>query len=89
MVNQPVSLLCITFSQMKTAGFIWIIFLETLNVMRCAIWYHLHNSKTVKNTHGGVLHLQLTKSNDPPWVFFTIFRYYKWYQFTQSISNVL
>ena len=24
-------------------------------VMRCAIWYHLHNLKNLKNTHGGVL----------------------------------
>ena len=24
-------------------------------VMHCAIWYHLYNLKTVKNTHGGVL----------------------------------
>ena len=24
-------------------------------VMRFAIWYHLYNSKNVKNTHGGVL----------------------------------
>ena len=24
-------------------------------VMRCAIWYDVHNSKNVKNTHGGVL----------------------------------
>ena len=23
--------------------------------MRCAIWYHLHNLKKVKNTHRGVL----------------------------------
>ena len=23
-------------------------------VMRCAIWYHLHDLKNVKNTHGGV-----------------------------------
>ena len=23
--------------------------------MLCAIWYHLHNLKNVKNTHGGVL----------------------------------
>ena len=22
---------------------------------RCAIWYHFHNLKNVKNTHGGVL----------------------------------
>ena len=25
--------------------------------MHCAIWYHLHNFKNAKNTHGGVLHL--------------------------------
>ena len=24
-------------------------------VMRCAIWYHLHNLKNMKNTQGGVL----------------------------------
>ena len=29
--------------------------LNRLNVMRCAIWYHLHNLKNMKNTHGGVL----------------------------------
>ena len=30
--------------------------------MLCAIWYHLHNFKNVKNTHGGVLLLvELTK----------------------------
>ena len=26
-----------------------------LNVVRCAIWQHLYNLKSVKNTHGGVL----------------------------------
>ena len=26
--------------------------------MLCAIWYHLHNLKNVKNTHGGVLLLE-------------------------------
>ena len=26
-----------------------------INVMRCAIWYHLYNIKIVKNTHGGVI----------------------------------
>ena len=25
-----------------------------LNVVRCAIWYHLYNLKNLKNTHGGV-----------------------------------
>ena len=24
-------------------------------VVSCAIWYHLHNLKNIKNTHGGVL----------------------------------
>ena len=31
--------------------------LVVLNVMHCAIWYHLHNLKNVKNTHGGVFHV--------------------------------
>ena len=50
--------------------------------MRCAIWYQLYNLKNVKNTHGGVKTAWLkagnklkacnvTKSNTPPWVFFT------------------
>ena len=47
--------------------------------MRCAIYYHLHNLKNVKNTHGGLLllvklqakSLQLYLNNTPPWVFFT------------------
>ena len=37
-------------------------YLETLlekniqiNVVHCAIWYHLYNLKNVKNIHGGVL----------------------------------
>ena len=31
--------------------------------MFCAIWYHLYNLKSVKNTHGGVLLLvKFTKS---------------------------
>ena len=38
-------------------------------VMRCAIWYHLYELKNVKNTHG-----QKSKSNTPPWVFFTFFK---------------
>ena len=45
------------------------------------------NLKNVKNTHGRVLLLvNLTKSNTPPWVFFTFFRLYRWCQITQSIS---
>ena len=26
-----------------------------LNVVRCAIYYHLYNLKNMKNTHGGLL----------------------------------
>ena len=29
--------------------------IRVLNVVRCAIWYHLYNLKNVKNTHGGLL----------------------------------
>ena len=55
-------------------------------VMRCVIWYHLYNSKNVKNTHGGVSRLvklqasacNFTKSNTPPWVFFTFVELYIW-----------
>ena len=50
--------------------------------MLCAIWYHLHNLKNVKNTHGGVLLLvksqalafNFTKSNTPPWVSFYVLK---------------
>ena len=60
--------------------------------MRCTIWYHLYNLKNVKNTHGEVLVLvklqalacTFTKSNTPPWVFFTLFKLYKWYQIAQA-----
>ena len=51
-----------------------------LNVMLCAIWYHLYNLKNVKNTQGGVLLLvacNFSKSNTPPWVFFTFFKLLK------------
>ena len=59
------------------------------NVMRCAIWYHLHNLKNAKNTHGEVLILvkfQASKINTPPWAFFTFFKFYKWYQIAQRIT---
>ena len=59
--------------------------------MLCAIWYHLYNLKSVKNTHEGVLILvklhaeacNFTMTNTPPWVFFTFFKLYKWYQIAQ------
>ena len=41
-----------------------------------AIWFHLYNLKNVKNAHEGVLlkPCNFTKSNTPPWVFFTFFK---------------
>ena len=52
--------------------------------MFCAIWYHLHNLKDVKNIHEGVLlfvKLQASgynsnKSNTHQWVFFTFFKFH-------------
>ena len=40
----------------------------------------------MKNTHGGVLLLVkfFTKSNTPPWVFFTFSKLYEWYQIAKS-----
>ena len=63
-----------------------------LYVMRCTIWYHLYNLKNMANTHGGVLLLvqaeacNFTKSNTPPWMFFTFFKLYKWYQIAQRLT---
>ena len=69
--------------------------LQISNVIRCTIWYHLHNSKNVENTHGGLLLLvklqaeacNFTKSNIPPWVLFTFLKLIRWYQFAQRITN--
>ena len=60
----------------------------------CAIWYHSYSLKNVKNTYGGVLVLvklqthasACNKSNTLPWVFFTFFKLYKWYQIPQNIT---
>ena len=60
--------------------------------MLFAIWCHLYNLKSVKITHGRVLLLvklealacSFTKSNTPPWVFFTFFKLCKWYQIAQQ-----
>ena len=35
---------------------------------------------------GGGLACKFTKSNTPPWVFFTFFKLLKWYQIAQSVS---
>ena len=65
-----------------------------LNIaMRCvlniAIWYQLHNFKNAKNTHEGALLLSIIKSSTLPWVFFTFFKLYKWYEFAQRITCIL
>ena len=65
-------------------------------VVRCAIWYLLHNLKNVKSTHGGALILvnlqaeafNFTKISAPPWVCFTLFKLYKWYQIAQRITVI-
>ena len=67
---------------------------QHINKTLSAIWYHLYNLKNVKNTLEGVLLLvklqamacNFTKSNIPPWVFFTFFKLYTWYQTAQSIT---
>ena len=56
---------------------------QHLFVMLCVILYHLYNLKNVKNTHGRTLLLIKTKSNTPPWVFFTFLKLDKWYQIAQ------
>ena len=48
--------------------------------MRCAIWYHLNNIEKA-------LACNFTKSNTPPWVFFTFFKLYKWYHMAQRTTN--
>ena len=39
----------------KFAAFNSHVLIANSGVMFCAIWYHLHNLKNVKNTYGGVL----------------------------------
>ena len=60
----------------------------------CRISYHLYNLKNVNNIHEGLLLLvklqaedcDFTKSNTPPWLFFTFYELHKWYQTAQSIT---
>ena len=67
------------------------VFLEDIlmeMVMHCAIWYHLYNFKKVKNTHGGMLPCNFTKSDIPPSVFFTFFEFRKWWYQSCKISHI-
>ena len=52
--------------------------------MLFAIWHHLCDLKNVEITHAEACNI--TKSNTPPWVFFTFFKLQKWYQIAQSVS---
>ena len=71
-------------------------FLRYWTVTLCAIWYHLYNLKKRENTHGRVLLsvklladvCNFTKRNTPPWVSFTLFKLYKWYQIAQRTTYV-
>ena len=59
--------------------------------MLCTIWRHFYNLKQVENTRGGVLlkvelQAKFTKSNTPSWVFFTLFKLYRWYLIMQRVS---
>ena len=62
----------------------WAIDIWNYNKLRCfAIWYHLYNSKIMKNIHAPqsfftFFFCNFTKSNTPPWVFFTFLKLYKW-----------
>ena len=66
-------------------------------VMIFTVSYHLYKWKNVKNTHGGMLlfiKLQtsaynFTKSNTPPWVFFTFFKLYKCYEIAQTSHTTI
>ena len=53
-------------------------------VLRDLVLFEQFNN--VKNTHAGVL--LLGKSDTPPWVFFTFFKLYSWYQIAQNIIYV-
>ena len=66
-------------------------------VVHCAIWYHLNNLKTWKAPMEECYLYRsfrlkpasnFTKSNTLPWVLFTFFKLYIYYQVVQRISYV-
>ena len=62
--------------------------------MLWAIWYPLYNLKYMKKqARRSVTFVKLqasawcsTKSITPPWVFFTLFKFYKWCQIAKDVS---
>ena len=51
----PVFRFCFLLYILKSFSLFSLVFLIREYLMSCAIWYHLYNLKSVKNTHGGVL----------------------------------
>ena len=71
------------------------IFLHFSYLMLCAIWYHFCNFKQCeKHPWRSVTFIKVAgdcntpKWNTPPWVFFTFFKLYKWYQIAQTVSYI-
>ena len=72
------SLEACNFIEKETLTQVW------THVMIYAIWYHLYNFKILKNAQASACNF--TKNNTRPWVLFTFFKLYKWYQILQSLS---
>ena len=51
-------------------------------MVRCAIWYHLHNFKNVRNTHGRVLILVKLQASATC----NLYKLYKWHRIAQRIN---
>ena len=56
-----------------------------INILRPDGFFSLHCIKQRKEAKTW----NFTKSNIPPWVFFTFFELCKWYQIAESITNIL
>ena len=53
--------------------------------MICAIWYNLFGQFKKREKH--LWRSKVAgKSNTLPWVFTSLFKFYKWYQIVQSVS---
>ena len=71
---------CWEYSRNIQNSLIWKPPCRNVFVMRCAVWYHhLYNLKTVEACN-------FTKITTPPWVFFTFFQLYIWYQIAQPTT---
>ena len=59
--------------------------------MLCANWYHLYNLKNVKRYPWRSVPeaSNFTKSNAPPWVFFTFFKLFELYQIAQCTISLV